>query len=145
VVVAAVVVSAAASRRSRHGAGSVDLTAEHGAAVAPHDPPHVHAAPPAALPGTLADASRVVSIEMYSAVWCSACTRAKAWMRDQGIAYHEVDVDQRAGALAQLQTLNPRRSLPTFDVDGQILVGFEETRLRSAIDQAARRSAHSAR
>lgn len=94
---------------------------------------------PLAAPPSLAAASHLVSIEMYSAAWCAACSRAKAWMQGQGIAYHEVDVDRRAGALAQLQTLNPRSSLPTFDIDGQVIVGFEETRLQNAIDDAARR------
>jgi glutaredoxin len=89
---------------------------------------------------TLSDASRMVSIEMYSAAWCSACGRAKAWMHQQGVAYHEIDVDQRAGAMAQLQMLNPRRTLPTFDVDGEVLVGFQEPRLRDAIEDRARRT-----
>lgn len=89
-------------------------------------------------PESLAAASETVSIEMYSAAWCSACSRAKAWMREQGISYHEVDVDQRSGAMAQLQMLNPRRTLPTFDVQGQVLVGFEPDRLATAIRGAAR-------
>jgi glutaredoxin len=89
-------------------------------------------------PESLATASASVSIEMYSAAWCSACSRAKAWMREQGITYHEVDVDQRSGAMAQLQVLNPRRTLPTFDVQGQVLVGFEPDRLATAIRGAAR-------
>lgn len=108
---------------------------------APVHPPHPLAGEAPEGARTLADASRVVSIEMYSAAWCEACGRAKAWMRDQDIAFHEVDVDRRAGALAQLTTLNPRRSLPTFDVDGHVVVGFDEPRLRTAIDEAARRTA----
>ncbi len=91
-------------------------------------------------PMTLADASRRVSIEMYSAAWCQACGRAKAWMHEHDVAFHEIDVDQRAGALAQLGMLNPRRTLPTFDVDGQVVVGFEEPRLRGAIEDGARRT-----
>lgn len=140
------VIVAAASGRGR-GAASVAIVAEEpsvaGVAAAPMHPP-VPLAPPArgAAPGagTLADASRLVSIEMYSAAWCQACGRAKTWMRDQGITFHEVDVDRRAGALAQLQMLNPRSSLPTFDVDGRVVVGFEEARLRTAIDEAAQRT-----
>lgn len=89
-------------------------------------------------PISLATASETVSIEMYSAAWCTACSRAKAWLREQNITYHEVDVDQRTGAMAQLQVLNPRRTLPTFDVQGQILVGFEPDALASAIRGAAR-------
>lgn len=95
-----------------------------------------------ATPLTLSDASRRVSIEMYSAAWCHACSRAKSWMRDHDVAFHEVDVDARPDAIAQLQMLNPRRTLPTFDVEGQVLVGFQETDLRHAIDGAAARRAH---
>ncbi|AKF09902.1 glutaredoxin family protein [Sandaracinus amylolyticus] len=134
VAIGGVIVSAAAATRGGRGHTDPVAIAPEADAHAAHEAHEAHA-----VPATLADASRVVSIEMYSAAWCQACSRAKAWMRDQGITYHEVDVDRRAGALAQLQMLNPRRSLPTFDVDGQVLVGFEEARLRAAIDDAARR------
>jgi glutaredoxin len=87
---------------------------------------------------SLATASETVSIEMYSAAWCTACSRAKAWMREQNISYHEIDVDQRSGAMGQLAVLNPRRTLPTFDVQGQVLVGFEPDALATAIRGAAR-------
>ncbi|MBX7191988.1 MAG: glutaredoxin family protein [Sandaracinaceae bacterium] len=89
-------------------------------------------------PMTLAAASETVSIEMYSATWCTACSRAKAWLREQNIQYHEIDVDQRSGAMGQLAVLNPRRTLPTFDVQGQVLVGFEPDALAGAIRGAAR-------
>lgn len=92
---------------------------------------------PAVANGTLASASESVSIEMYSAAWCQACSAAKAWMREQGVQYHEVDVDHGQGALAQLQVLNPRRTLPTFDVAGQVLVGFRPDELESAIRRGA--------
>lgn len=88
-------------------------------------------------PSTLAAASETVSIEMYSASWCSACSRAKEWMRSQNISYHEIDVDQRSGAMGQLAVLNPRRTLPTFDVQGEVLVGFQPDALATAIRGAA--------
>lgn len=96
-------------------------------------------------PMTLASASQSISIEMYSATWCSACQAAHRWMDHEGIAYHEIDVDRQSDAISQLSVLNPRRTLPTFDVEGQVLVGFDQTALTSAImsprrlDGAARR------
>lgn len=88
---------------------------------------------------SLAAASEAVSIEMYSAAWCAACARAKEWLRAENIRYHEIDVDQRSGAMGQLAVLNPHRTLPTFDVQGEVLVGFEPDRLASAIRGAASR------
>lgn len=115
---------------ARGGASHVEIApepAEHAARGAGHD-----GAPP-----SLADASQSVSIEMYSAAWCSACSRAKAWLHEQNIAYHEVDVDHGPGAIAQLRVLNPRSTLPTFDVEGQVLVGFQPQALENAIRGAA--------
>ncbi len=90
-------------------------------------------------PITLAAASEGVSIEMYSATWCSACANARRWLGQQGITYHEIDVDTRADAMGQLAVLNPRRTLPTFDIDGDVVIGFDSTRLASTIEVAARR------
>lgn len=97
---------------------------------------HAAAAP---VPMTLAAASQSISIEMYSATWCSACARARQWMSAEGISYQEIDVDRRTDAMGQLSVLNPRRTLPTFDIDGQVLVGFDQIALTGAIDGAARR------
>lgn len=88
-------------------------------------------------PVSLSAASEAVSIEMYSASWCTACSQAKTWMREQNIQYHEIDID-RGGAMGQLALLNPRRTIPTFDVNGQVLVGFRPAELTNAIQDAAR-------
>ena len=90
-------------------------------------------------PITLAAASEAVSIEMYSATWCGACAHARRWLGEQGITYHEIDVDTRADAMGQLSMLNPRRTLPTFDIDGDVVIGFDSGRLSSTIEGAARR------
>ncbi len=87
-------------------------------------------------PLTLSAASEAVSIEMYSASWCTACSQAKVWLREQNIRYHEIDID-RGGAMGQLALLNPNRTIPTFDVGGHVLVGFRPQELASAIQDAA--------
>ena len=93
-------------------------------------------------PMSLADASQSISIEMYTATWCQACQAAHRWLDQEHIAYHEIDVDRQASAISQLGTLNPRRTLPTFDVDGTVLIGFDQVALTSAIGVAARRHPH---
>lgn len=103
------------------------------------DEAELRAAAAPAAPMTLAAASQSISIEMYSATWCSACARARQWMSAEGISYQEIDVDRRTDAMGQLSVLNPRRTLPTFDIDGQVLVGFDQVALTGAIDGAARR------
>lgn len=119
-------------------ADEVDFAEARAAAPTAVAPAVVEPALPAA-PMTLASASQSISIEMYSATWCQACQAAHRWMDQEGIAYHTIDVDRQASAQAQLSMLNPHRTLPTFDIDGQVLVGFDQVALTSAIDGAARR------
>ena len=115
------------------------VTAEPMAALPTQHEPVAAPAHVLDVPMSLASASQSISIEMYSATWCQACQAAHRWMDAEHIAYHVIDVDHHSGAIAQLSMLNPRRTLPTFDVDGQVLVGFDQTALTSAIDGAARR------
>lgn len=107
--------------------------------VAPAPEAPIVAPPSGGSVGTLAEASRRVPIELYSATWCSACATAHRWLDANGIRYEEIDVDRRPGARDQLAALNPRRTLPTFDIDGDVLVGFDPDRLGSAITTAASR------
>ena len=92
--------------------------------------------PPAAQPGR-----EGVVVVMYSTAWCGSCVAARAYMDRQGITYVDHDIDDDASAREAMQRLNPRGSVPTLDVDGQILVGFGPQYLESALDKAARKRA----
>jgi glutaredoxin len=84
-------------------------------------------------------AGRQVSVTMYSASWCHVCDAARSYMQEAGIPFTERDVDTDPGARAILHRLNPRGSVPTFDIGGTPLVGFLPESLARAISAAARR------
>lgn len=93
------------------------------------------------IPGTdhaslLAEARRDVVIEMYGASWCGHCSRERAYLDREGIAYRYHDVDQPSNE-APLRQLNARGSVPTTKIDDQVIVGFSEGSMRKAIDRAA--------
>jgi glutaredoxin len=72
-------------------------------------------------------------IVMYCTRWCPACRRARMWFENRGLKYTEVDIDQTPGASEQVkQWANGYRSTPTFDIDGTILVNFDEMKLTAA-------------
>ncbi len=95
------------------------------------------AGPP--LPPVTAAQRAQVRVVLYATRWCPACAGARAWLRRRGIAYEERDVEISREASARLVALNPRRTVPTIDVEGRVVVGFAEEELRVAIDAAARR------
>lgn len=73
-------------------------------------------------------------IVMYCTRWCPACRRARAWFEARGLDYREVDIDAVPGAADQVRKwANGTRSTPTFDIDGTIIVNFDERKLVEAL------------
>jgi glutaredoxin len=110
---------------------------------APPAPPAL-APPPAAVaepPQEATPSIDGVRVVVYTASWCSVCKHAKAWMGSRGIAYEEHDIDASRDDARALRLLNPRGSIPTFDVEGDVLVGFSESSLMGTLQRAAQRRA----
>jgi glutaredoxin len=78
-----------------------------------------------------------VRVVVYTTSWCPVCKRAKRWMAEHGVAFEERDVEASADVARQMRAINPRGSVPTFDVDGQVMVGFSESGLAAAMERAA--------
>jgi glutaredoxin len=87
----------------------------------------------------LASARRNVDITMYSTSWCHACKQARAYMQEKNIAFTDYDVEHDAAARTQAHALNPRGSVPTISIDGDVMVGFSPISLESRIESAAQR------
>ncbi len=121
-------------------------------AAAPSDPqpPTAPAAPaataPAAAPtvAALTDSDvraqrSLVSITIYTTTWCGYCKAAKAWMNKEHLSFFERDIEHDPEAKQRMHVLNPRGGVPTINVDGQVLIGFDADELNRAIDASARR------
>jgi len=63
-------------------------------------------------------------IVIYTTPWCGDCTVAKRFLGERGIAYEEVDIEQRPEAAEIVMSLNDgMRKVPTLDVEGTIVSG----------------------
>ncbi len=117
-------------------------------AAATGDPPMITttlttiatAGPPAAPSIAAADAGpQNLHVIIYSASGCPACQQAKAWMTAYGISFEERDIDATTEYVQQLRLLNRRMSIPTFDIDGNVMVGFNPRRLVLMLQRAVLR------
>jgi len=60
----------------------------------------------------------MADITVYSTSWCCDCRRAKQFLRERGIAFKEVNIDDAPEAEeAVLRANNGRRKVPTLKVD----------------------------
>ena len=74
------------------------------------------------------------SLIMYCTPWCSTCRQARAYLAQKGIAYTEVDISKDRAAAARVRGwANGNETTPTFDINGTIIVDFDQARLRAAL------------
>lgn len=75
-------------------------------------------------------------IVMYCNAWCTDCRKARLWLKRRKLDYVEVDVNAVPGAAAQVrQWTGGHLVTPTFDIDGTIVVDFDEKALTEMVGQ----------
>ncbi len=82
------------------------------------------------------EASKLPSggVVMYCTSWCPDCKLAKAWFKANNIEFTEVDVTTYPGASDQVRKwAGGNLTTPTFDIDGTILVDYDEEQLAKAL------------
>ncbi|MFQ5645655.1 MAG: glutaredoxin family protein [bacterium] len=58
-------------------------------------------------------------IKMYSTSWCPDCLAAKNFLKQKGIVFEEIDIENDpAAAKVVMDHNNGKRSVPTLDIDG---------------------------
>ena len=60
-----------------------------------------------------------MSVRVYTTQWCSDCWRAKQFLREKGVEFSEIDIEQDDEAVELVMAKNDgKRRVPTFEVDG---------------------------
>jgi glutaredoxin len=58
-------------------------------------------------------------VTMYTAQWCPDCRRAKSFMKERGVEFREIDIENDPEAAALVIRVNDgRRRIPTMEIDG---------------------------
>jgi len=95
--------------------------------------PEAAASQPAMVELTAADLPHG-GIVMYCTPWCSDCRQARLWLAEHRLPYTEVDISRSRAAARQVEAWAAgNQTTPTFDIDGEIVVDFDEVRLRSVL------------
>ncbi len=75
-------------------------------------------------------------VVMYCTKWCPSCRRARVFFKEKGIDFTEVDIPTTKGAAEQVMTwANGNRTSPTFNIDGEILVDWNEAALTKILKE----------
>lgn len=72
-------------------------------------------------------------VTIYSTPTCHFCKEAKEFMNAKGIAFTEHDVAKDLEQRKVMVEKSGQLGVPVIDVDGQIMVGYEESMLAEAL------------
>ncbi len=76
---------------------------------------------------------------LYTLSTCIWCKKTKMFLKDLGIGYDYVEVDNLAGsekeeAMAEVKRFNPECSFPSLVVNGkECIVGFNEEKIKETL------------
>ncbi|MDY6974072.1 MAG: Uxx-star family glutaredoxin-like (seleno)protein [Thermodesulfobacteriota bacterium] len=77
-------------------------------------------------------------VKIYTTPTCPHCKTAKEFLSKKGIKFTAYDVTQDRTALDEMVKISGARSVPVISACGEVMVGFEPTRLSqmlTCIDQ----------
>jgi glutaredoxin 3 len=77
---------------------------------------------------------------MYTTAWCGYCDRARALLRERGLPFEEVSLDDDPAFRATLLDLTGRWTVPQILIDGTPVGGFlelTELERRGLLDELA--------
>jgi glutaredoxin-like YruB-family protein len=77
-----------------------------------------------------------MSITIYTTPTCRFCAAAKAFFKENDVAYEEKDVTVDAEARTAMIQKSGQLGVPVIDINGQIVVGFNEQRLAELVAEA---------
>ena len=70
-----------------------------------------------------------MNVKVYSTPTCPHCVAVKAFLEEKKVAFEQVDVSENAEALKEMVEKSGQQGVPVVDIDGEIIVGFDEAKL----------------
>ena len=77
-----------------------------------------------------------MEIKIYTMPACSWCIKVKEWLETKKIAYQEIDLTESDKGRDRIIEISGQMSVPVLDIEGEIVVGFNEAKIEAAIKSA---------
>ncbi len=72
-------------------------------------------------------------ITIFTSPNCPWCHKSKEWLKAHSFSFKEIDVASDPKAADEMVEKSGQRGVPVIDIDGQIVVGFNEPALKKAL------------
>ncbi|MEK6939361.1 MAG: glutaredoxin domain-containing protein [Nanoarchaeota archaeon] len=82
-----------------------------------------------------------MEIKIYTIPTCPWCAKGKEWLKKKKITFQDCNVaeSQNGQFRDELLEKSGQISVPVFDFNGVIVIGFNESRLEEALEKAKKK------
>lgn len=74
-----------------------------------------------------------MAINVYTTPSCTYCTKAKNWLRENGIRFTEYNVASDQRRADEMMRKSGQMGVPVIDVNGKVIVGFKQDEIQRAL------------
>jgi glutaredoxin-like YruB-family protein len=75
----------------------------------------------------------MAKVIVYSTSWCPWCSRVKDFLKEKKIPFKDINVENNPEAAQEMANKSGQMGVPVIDIDGTIIVGFNEPEIRKAL------------
>jgi len=72
-------------------------------------------------------------VKVYSTPSCPYCVTLKNFLKEHKIQFEDIDVSQNEIAQKEMIDKSGQMGVPVIDIDGQIVVGFDQERIKQIL------------
>jgi len=73
------------------------------------------------------------NVKIYSTPTCPWCIRTKQFLKDNNVAFTDVDVSTNQQAAEEMIKKTGQMGVPVLDIEGEIIVGFDKEHIKQAL------------
>ena len=73
------------------------------------------------------------NVKVYSTPTCPWCIRIKQFLKENNIAFEDIDVSSNQQAAEEIIQKSGQMGVPVLDIEGEIIVGFVKERIKQAL------------
>ena len=78
-------------------------------------------------------AKKAKNVVVYKTQSCPWCHKVMDWLKEHNITFTSLDVGENKKALDDMIKKSNQMGVPVVDIDGTIIVGFNESKLKELL------------
>lgn len=82
-------------------------------------------------------AETAIPVTVYSTPTCPWCDRAKAYLKQNGVPFRDVDVAKDYNAAMEMVRVSGQQGVPVTVADGEVILGFDQAKLAKLVAKFA--------